>query len=89
MPTPTVVRTLDPQQWEALRDLEDKCRNGDLSVALVMPDIAEGIQLLLSECKRLELLADQKYLEGFNKGYDYGYHQGTIDHDDAVDPDVN
>lgn len=61
-------RTITPAEWAHLRLMQDDARKG--SFRPTNSDVADALEMLFRECRRLRSIVEAKYLDGFNDGWD-------------------
>lgn len=61
-------RTITLPEWAHLRVMQDQARNGEFRPTNT--DVADAMEMLFRECRRLRSIVEAKYLDGFNDGWD-------------------
>lgn len=70
------LRKIDHQQWLEIQELQHRVAGHSNPLS---SEIADALEMLMRECRRLRTLSEFKALEGFNAGYDEGYADGKHD----------
>jgi hypothetical protein len=71
-------REINSRQWVEIRKIQGDL-TGSSTKWLSSKEIAEAMELLMRECRRLRTLAEFELMRGFNEGYDNGYADAQHD----------